>query len=124
MDANVRDALVTDYQKLVALLVLPDAGDRHVLAAAVVGHCNVIVTKNLKHFPKNALAPFGIEAQHPDDFMVHYLNLAPGTFYASIKKVRARLKNPPMDIADYLDILRRQGLTATVERLEPFSADL
>ena len=36
--------------------------DRHLLAAAICGHADAIVTFNLSDFPPAALAPFGIEA--------------------------------------------------------------
>ena len=63
MDEATRDSLVTGYEPLIASLTLPDPDDRHVLAAAIAGRCDVIVTQNLKHFPDAALAPFEIEAQ-------------------------------------------------------------
>jgi hypothetical protein len=65
MDRSTRDCLVSGYEHLIASLTLPDPGDRHVLAAAIVGRCDVIVTKNLKHFPNKTLGSFGIEAQQP-----------------------------------------------------------
>jgi predicted nucleic acid-binding protein len=57
MDLHTRDALVTGYEALIPTLTLPDPNDRHVLAAAVVGRCDVIVTQNLKDFPEAVLAP-------------------------------------------------------------------
>lgn len=68
MDMATRDCLVTGYEALVPALTLPDPDDRHVLAAAIVGRCDAIVTQNLKDFPPETLAPFSIETQHPDDF--------------------------------------------------------
>lgn len=50
------------------LLDLPDPGDRHVLAAAISGRAEVLLTQNLRDFPARALAPFGITARAPDDF--------------------------------------------------------
>lgn len=104
-------------------LTLPDPDDRHVLAAAIVGRCDAIVTQNQKDFPKEALAPFGIETQHPDDFFRNQLSLAPGLACSALRKVRARLKNPPKSVDEYLSILTQQGLVATVADLEQF-ADL
>jgi len=100
---------------------LPDPNDRHVLAAAIVGRCDVIVTCNLKHFPDKTLASYGIEAQHPDEFLSNHLNLAPGIFCGCVQKVRRRLKNPPYSVEQYLENLTRQGLVATVAELKTFS---
>ncbi len=122
MNAAVRDCLVTGYGSLIPSLGLPDAGDRHVLAAAIVGRCDVIVTQNLKHFPAAVLASCGIEAQHPDAFLSDRLDLAPGVFCAAVRKLRSRLKNPPYSVDDYLGTLRQQGLLATVAGLQPFAA--
>ncbi len=45
----------TKYQPLIEALELPDANDRHVLAAAIAGHADSIVTFNLKDFPPEIL---------------------------------------------------------------------
>ena len=119
MDKATRDALITGYEALIACLDLPDPDDRHVLAAAIVGRCDVIVTHNLQDFPQKK--PYGIEAQHPDDFLVNHLHLAPGKFCGAVRKVRVRLKNPPYTVEDYLATLTRQGLVVTVSELEQFS---
>lgn len=121
MDSHVRDALVTGYEALIPSLSLPDDNDRHILAAAIVGRCDVIVTANLKDFPMEALDPFGIEAQHPDDFLCNHLNLAQGLFCICVQKVRARLKNPPSTTDDYLGMLTRSGLVATAAELRQFA---
>jgi predicted nucleic acid-binding protein len=121
MDEAALDALVTGYEALIPGLVLPDPDDRHVLAAAIVGRCDVIVTQNLMDFPLDILRPYGIEAQHPDDFLASRLSLAPGKFCAAVRKVRARLKKPPYRAEDYLMILTRQGLVVTAAELEQFA---
>ena len=51
--------------------------DRHVLAAAVRTGAQTIVTFNLKDFPAEALAPWNIVAQSPDEFLIHQFHLAP-----------------------------------------------
>jgi len=124
MDQAVRDCLVTGYEPLISALTLPDAGDRHVLAAAIAGRCDVIVTLNLKHFPVDALASYGIDAQHPDEFLSNLLTLAPGVFCDAVRRLRARLKNPPYSVEDYLGMLTQQGLVATAAELEDFSTGL
>ncbi len=124
MDRAVRDCLVTGYEALIPSIALPDVGDRHVLAAAIAGGCEVIVTQNLKHFPAGALAVHGIEAQHPDGFLSNHLSLAPGIFSEAVRKVRARLKHPPYSVDDYLGTLTQQGLVATAAELRSLAAGL
>ncbi len=122
MNRNVRDCLVTGYEKILPELVLPDPEDRHVLAAAVRCHADAIVTFNLKDFPETALAPYGIEALHPDDFVANELELHQSSVCESVKIVRARLKRPPRSVEDYLATLERQGLAETVASLREFAA--
>lgn len=117
MDENVRDALVTGYEPLIESLTLPDSDDRHVLAAAIRAGADVIVTFNLKDFPRERLAPFGIAAQHPDEFIGHLLDLAPGAIATAAKRQRESLKNPPKSVDEYLDAIARSGLPQTVSRL-------
>ncbi len=120
MDSSTRDCVVTGYESLIPSLDLPDPDDRHVLAAAIVGRCDVIVTANVKDFPAAALTPFGIDLQHPDAFLCNHLNLAPGVFCSCIQKIRRRLKNPPYSVEQYLDTLSRNGLVATAVQLRTF----
>lgn len=121
MDAHVRDALVTGYRPLAERLILPDPRDRHVLAAAIVGRCEIIVTRNLRDFPAEIVGPLGIAIQHPDAFLGGLFDLTPGAFLAAIRTVRARLKAPPFGVDDYLAVLRDQGLGVTAGRLAGFS---
>jgi hypothetical protein len=120
MDKHAADALVTGYEHLIEGLRLPDPNDRHVLAAAIRGRADVIVTSNLRHFPAEILAYFGIEAQHPDEFVLHLLDLAPGVVVGAARDHRESLKNPPKTITEYLDALEAQGLTQTVSVLREY----
>ena len=122
MDQAARDCLVTGYQALIPALDLPDPNDRHVLAAAIVGRCDAIVTRNLRDFPDAAIGVYGIDARHPDEFLCHHFNLAPGVFCEAVRKVRGRLKAPPFTVTDYLASLTRHGLAATAAELERFAA--
>lgn len=120
MDKHAVDALVTGYEDLIPGLQLPDPDDRHVLAAAIRGHADVIVTMNLRDFPSDAIGPFGIEAQHPDEFVLHLLDLAPGGVVAAAQNHCQSLKNPPKTVAEYLETLERLGLTQTVSVLREY----
>lgn len=117
MDAHVMDALVIGYEPLTETLHLPDPGDRHVLAAAITGRADLIVTKNLRDFPADRLAPFGIRAQHPDAFVRSLLELDETTTLAAVARHRASLRHPLKSVDDYLDTLLVQELAETVEVL-------
>jgi len=120
MDQHAADALVTGYQELIPGLQLPDPNDRHVLAAAICARADVIVTINLRDFPPKAMAAFGIEAQHPDEFIVHLLDLAPGIVAGAAQDHRLSLKNPAKTIEEYLNMLEARGLTQTVSMLREY----
>jgi PIN domain len=117
MNANVRDCLVTGYEDLIDAVTLPDPDDRHVLAAAIRGRADVIVTFDLDDFPADAIQPYGVDAQHPDDFVTHLLDLAPTTVYRAVKRQREALKNPSKTPEELLETLERQRLVQTVARL-------
>jgi PIN domain len=112
MDKHAVDALVTGYEDLIPGLHLPDPDDRHVLAAAIRGHADVIVTVNQRDFPADTLAPFGIEVQHPDEFILHLLDLAPGTVVAAAQNHRQSLKNPPKTVDLFIFVLHWAGTIA------------
>lgn len=122
MNWAVADCLVEDYEDLVESLTLPDANDRHVLAAGIRATCNAIITFNLPDFPQDYLARFEIEALHPDDFLFH--RLGSDAIVVGARRCRARLKNPPRTAAEYLDTLARQGLPRTVARLRQYAAEI
>ncbi len=53
MNNSVLDCIVGDYEDKIETIHLPDPDDRHVLAAAIKSHSQLIVTYNLKDFPNN-----------------------------------------------------------------------
>lgn len=120
MNSNVRECLVEGYEKLIPALTLPDPDDRHVLAAAIRSSSSVIVTFNLKDFPAKTLKEFGIEAQHPDDFLMHLLDLAPEMVCVAARQQRVNLKRPSMNADEYLECLKRQRLLKTVTQLKKY----
>jgi hypothetical protein len=121
MNSHVRDCLVTGYQDLIPSLTLPDVDDRHVLAAAIVAGTDVIVTYNLKDFPAAILEQYGIEAQHPDEFITHWIDLAPSVVCEAAKRQRMSLKKPPQSVEDLLSAYERQCLAQTVAELRPYN---
>ena len=113
----VRDCLVTGFESLIDGIRLPDPDDRHVVAAAIRCGAQSIVTFNLTDFPLDALSPFGLEAQHPDAFVLDAIDLAPGAVCAAVSQQAASLKNPPRSLGEVLDTLEVSGLARSVAKL-------
>jgi predicted nucleic acid-binding protein len=113
----VPDCLIENFEAYIPTINLPDPSDRHVLAAAIAGHADAIVTVNLKDFPSEVLALYEIEALHPDDFIMNQLELPPREALLTVKEVRARMKSPPIIAADFLSMIERSGLLQTAWHL-------
>lgn len=62
-------AMVRDASAIEARLVLPDPDDVHVLATAIAGHADAILTFNATDFPRHVLAAEGIARRDPDGFL-------------------------------------------------------
>jgi predicted nucleic acid-binding protein len=110
MNDAVEDALIQNYEYVIPTLALPDPDDRHVLAAAIVGHADAIVTFNLKDFPDEIVSQHSIEILHPDDFLIAQHDLDQIGILSTIKACRMKLKNPPKSAEDYIATLEQQGL--------------
>ena len=82
-----------------------DPKDRHVLAAAVVGRADVVVTLNLRDFPLDACRAVGVEPMHPDDFLLDAYDEAPAPVFAAVERQAADLKRPPSTLDQLLDRL-------------------
>lgn len=122
MDEHAEESVVTGYSGLIASLNLPNPDDRHVLAAAITSGSDVIVTGNLQDFPKPTLQPYGIEAQHPDDFISHLLSLAADAVLDAVINQQTRLINPPITMAELLTLFEKLGLTKTAKQLRALLA--
>lgn len=70
------EATVTGFEQMVGLMT-NQPKDRHVLAAAVQCGAQVIVTSNVRDFPPESLSEWGIEPQHPDQFLLNLFELYP-----------------------------------------------
>lgn len=84
-------------------------GDRHVLAAAIIANAKIIVTDNLKHFPPEALEPYGIEVQHPDVFLTQLFDNDPESMVEVIRQQAEDLKNPPQTVAEIIEKLEKNN---------------
>ena len=97
------ESLVSGHERLIGV-VKNDPKDRHIVAAAIHSHCEVIVTFNLKHFPKDILAPHGIRAEHPSEFLINLYHIDGGVFVTKLIGIAEQRRIP---IAQVLKSLSR-----------------
>jgi hypothetical protein len=118
MNAAFPEANVTGHEALIKSLSLPDNNDRHVLAAAIKGEATLIVTNNLKDFPKSKLAPYGIEAISPDEFVQRLITTDKQLVLATLNELIDSLKSPPQSKEQVLNTLEKCGLKNSVHLLK------
>lgn len=104
-------AEVTDYGLLVGAMTCHPK-DRHVLAAAVVGGAQVLVTFNLKDFPAPSAAVHGVEVVTPDEFLLDQLDLYPGRVGRALVGQLTAARRPPLTMGQLLGRLARAGVPA------------
>ncbi|MFY0527307.1 PIN domain-containing protein [Archangium gephyra] len=112
LEQAIPDVQVKGYEELIeGITGLPDPDDRHIVAAAIRCGAQVIVTSNLKDFPKPVLSRYGMEAQHPDDFVRALIDLDEATVAQVVRAQAAALKD--RTTAQVLESLHHNGLTVS-----------
>lgn len=93
--------LMRDQPSIEQRLHLPDENDLHVLAIAIAGHADCIVTFNAKDFPRHVLAEEGIERRDPDSLLWQLWSFHPDQVEAVVRAVHAtaeRLAGQPLPL--------------------------
>lgn len=98
-------------------LQLPDMNDRHVLAAAMIGHADCIVTDDKWGFDDEIVSQYGIEIIDTDSFIVNQLDLDEYQALAALKAMRLRWKNPDATPDDFCAVFEKNKLLLTAQRL-------
>jgi predicted nucleic acid-binding protein len=127
MDDTFEDALVAGWEDLEDTVTLPDPDDRHVVAAAVRGRADAIVTANVRDYPVDILGPLNVEVIHPDDFLLNQLDLAPRVVLEVLREQAAHTRRPPLTPVDLIALigpsrstrLRRRSRTTDLRWLSP-----
>lgn len=105
-------------EELVATLSLPDPDDRHVLAAAIAGGAEVLLTLNRSDFPPRTLARHGILLRDPDGFLTELA--AEGIDLAAVAEtVRQRAEAASGRPKELRPLLKRAGLPRLGKALSP-----
>jgi hypothetical protein len=97
-------AMVTGYGHLIETMT-NHPKDRHVLAAAVVADAGLIVTANVRDFPRDALEAHRIFAWPPDTFLAYLLKIHANRLIGVIRSQAAELRNPPVTLVELLNDL-------------------
>jgi predicted nucleic acid-binding protein len=105
MNRAFPDALITGHETLEGAMT-NHAEDRHVLAACIRGRADVVVTGNVKHFPPESCAPFDLDVQTPDEFLLHAYDLRPERFMSAVSVMLQRNQSSPRTIPEFLESLR------------------
>ena len=124
MDQIDPASLVEGYDGITHGLKLPDADDRHVLAAAIHAKAAFLVTFNTRDFPDEVLTQYGLLAIHPDDFLCDLLGAFGFVFLVAASNHRRSLSRPPKDAQGYLGSLLRIGLPKLADQLTAHAGEI
>ena len=108
MNHVFKSALVTDYVPFIASMT-NDPKDRHVAAAAVACHADLIITFNLRHFRSAALGPFGVRAESPDVFLCNLFAAHPTELQQILQNQAQEYRKPSTMLDELLNILAKQA---------------
>lgn len=112
----IPDCMITGHEALEASLKLRDPDDLHVLAAAIKSGAQVIVTGD-KDFTADDLAPWNIEAKHPDDFVLDQIDINGRIIWGCVQQIANSRKGRPETVEDVLGQLERSGLVQSAVAL-------
>lgn len=124
MDKFFPNSCVNDFHDCLDGLMLPDADDNHVLALAIKTKSKYIVTFNLSDFPQEDLKKHGVQAIHPDRFLIDLLHNYEELVIEGMKSQRKRLKNPPYTAIEFIEKLTQVNLSEFAKKLESFENSL
>lgn len=114
----VPDYLIEDCEGSPPDCTLPDLDDCYVLEAAVFAGAERIITANLRDFPDTVLGPYGIRAQHPDEFFCERYAVSAERMVEAARDARRGLTRKPLDPAEYIEGLRKVDLPRLAALLE------
>lgn len=96
VETHFPEAMVTGYEVFLPVCKNQEK-DRHVLAAAIKGKANLIVTANIRDFPADTLAPFDLTVSLPADYLITLYSINPAVMVAKIDDI-ARDRNVTREV--------------------------
>ena len=118
LNRHYPESCIDGWEDRVESIALPDPDDRHVVAAAVEGACDIIVTYNLRDFPQEALGVLGLQALSPDDLLMELIGKRPVRVFRVIEELVASKRRPPRTYDQEIEGLRRCGLRRFADWLD------
>jgi predicted nucleic acid-binding protein len=103
-------ASIAPQRGIEARLMLPDENDIHVLATAIAGHADAILTFNAQDFPRHVLAAEGIERRDPDGFLWELWSHHPDAVGAVIARTLAEAERRAGQPVSLRALLKRTQL--------------
>lgn len=91
MAVSFPDARATGYESLIGSMT-NHPKDHHVLAAAVAGRADVLVTESLGDFPAEAVGPYDITVASQDEFLAGKLELYPREVLDALRRQASRYR--------------------------------
>lgn len=110
LKAHFPEAMVEQGQGTEARLWLPDPDDIHVLAAAIDGGAEVLLTLNSGDFPSNVLGDEGLLRRHPDEFLLEAFHADPQGIRAVVDDVLARAESYGIEAQNPRGLMKRARL--------------
>jgi hypothetical protein len=102
-----------------ARLWLPDPADLHVLAAAIDGRADMLLTLNIRDFPKRELDAEAILLRHPDEFLMDLHARDPAAVGAVVARVHAEAERLSGAAVPLRALLKRARLPRLGKALAP-----
>lgn len=115
MSVAFDDAVVTNWESLEGTFGLPDVDDEHVVAAALVGGADVIVTSNARDFPPQQI-PKSLSVISPAQFAADTVSVSPDAAHQAVIAMSSRFVRPPSTVDEILDqLVARYAMAEAVE---------
>lgn len=119
---NWPEAEIAPKPGLHQTLSLPDADDIHVLAAAIGGRADAILTTNLRDFPGRTLARYGLDVRTPDSVVVEFIAENEEIVRRVVGSVQQKTETLSARPQPLRTLLKRAGLPRSGKRLAPASS--
>lgn len=108
MQQALPDASVSGYEHHIESILMPDANDRHVVAAAIEVGAEGIVTVD-RHFNGVDMMHYNLRKITPDKLLTQLFEQDHALLFESIARARANLSNSRLEAREFVNQLHGTG---------------